>query len=138
MPSARRSLGHGKEASLNSAMNSNAEPESSIPDVVLVVQCADNVDSRFFPRTTPSPLTILKDGQAKEIIYRAFIEDEFDALKHLARVIHHEYFEPVFRDFAARTKWSIQNAFTSGFRLLERVPQFKATASFGKFLNSLN
>jgi hypothetical protein len=77
-------------------------------------------------------------AQAKEIIYRAFIEDEFDAPKHLARVIHHEYFEPAFPDFAPRTKWSLQNAFTSGFKLLEPVPQFKATASFGEFFNSLN
>jgi hypothetical protein len=77
-------------------------------------------------------------AQAKEIIYRAFIEDELDAPKHLARVIHHEYFEPAFPDFAPRTKWSLQNAFTSGFKLLEPVPQFKATASFGEFFNSLN
>jgi hypothetical protein len=60
-------------------------------------------------------------AQAKEIIYRAFIEDELDAPKHLARVIHHEYFEPAFPDFAPRTKWSLQNAFTSGFKLLEPI-----------------
>lgn len=81
----------------------------------------------------------ITDGQAKEIIYRAFIEDELDdAPKHLARVIHHEYFEPEYPEFAPRTKWSLQNAFTSGFKLLEPVPQFKATASFGAFFNSLN
>jgi hypothetical protein len=108
------------------------------PDVVLVVQCADNVDSKLFPSTGPSPFTILKDGQAKEIIYRAFIEDELDAPKDLARVIHHEYFEPAFRHFAPRTKWSLQNAFTSGFKLLEPVPQFKTTASIGEIFNSLN
>lgn len=80
----------------------------------------------------------ITDGYAKEIIYRAFIEDELDAPKYLARVIHHEYFEPAFPDFAPRTKWSLQNPFTSGFKLLEPVPQFKATASFGEFFNSLN
>jgi hypothetical protein len=71
----------------------------------------------------------LTDGQAKEIIYRAFIEDELGAPKHLARVLHHEYFEPGFPEFAPKTKWSQQSAFTSGFKLLEPVPQFKATAS---------
>ena len=66
------------------------------------------------------------------------IEDELDAPKHLARVIHRQYFEPSFPEFAPRTKWSLQNAFTSGFKLLDPVPQFKATASFGEFFNSLN
>jgi hypothetical protein len=47
-------------------------------------------------------------------------------------VIHNEYFEPAFPEFAPRTKRSLQNAFTSGFKLLEPVPQFKATASFGE------
>jgi hypothetical protein len=32
----------------------------------------------------------LTDGQAKEIIYRAFIEDQLEAPKHLARVVHDE------------------------------------------------
>ena len=36
----------------------------------------------------------LTDGQAKETIYRAFIQEELDAPKHLARVVHAEYFDP--------------------------------------------
>jgi hypothetical protein len=67
---------------------------------------------------------------------RTFIEDEIDAPKHLAREIHHEYFEPVVREFAPRTKWSLQSAFTSGLKLLEPVPQFKATSSFGEYFDS--
>jgi len=80
----------------------------------------------------------LTDGQAKEIIYRAFIEDQLEAPKHLARVVHDEYFNPKYEEFAPRTRWSLQNGFTSAFKLLEPVPQFKATASFGDFFNSLN
>src|SRR5258708_3131646 len=66
-------------------------------------------------------------------IYRAFIEDQLDAPKHLARTIHAEYFNPAFPEFAPRTEWSLQNAFTSTFKLLDPVPQFKATASLGEF-----
>jgi hypothetical protein len=75
----------------------------------------------------------LTDSQAKEIIYRAFIEDQLDAPKHLARTVHAEYFNPAFPEFAPRTEWSLQNAFTSTFKLLDPVPQFKATASLGEF-----
>ena len=41
MPSARRSLGHGKEASLNTAINSSSEPESGI--VFLIASVWSNV-----------------------------------------------------------------------------------------------
>src|ERR1019366_841455 len=80
----------------------------------------------------------LTDGQAKEIIYRAFIEDQLEAPKHLAREVHKHYFEPDYPEFAPRPKWSLQNGFTSAFKLLDPVPQFKATASLGEFFHSLN
>ena len=75
----------------------------------------------------------LTDGQAKETIYRAFIEDQLEAPKHLARVVHKEYFEPSYPEFAPRTAFSLQNAFTSAFKLLEPIPMYKATASLGEF-----
>jgi hypothetical protein len=34
------------------------------------------------------------DGQAKDIIYRAFVEEQLDARARLARAIHNEYFNP--------------------------------------------
>lgn len=80
----------------------------------------------------------ITDGSAKEIIYRAFIEDQLEAPKHLARMVHHEYFEPAYPEFAPRTLYSLQNAFTSTFKTLEPVPLFKSTASLGEFFNSLN
>lgn len=79
----------------------------------------------------------LTDGQAKEIIYRAFIEDQLDAPKHLAREVHRQYFDPQYPEFAPRTRWSLQNGFTSAFKLLDPVPQFKATASLGEFFTAL-
>jgi hypothetical protein len=67
------------------------------------------------------------------VIYRAFVEEKLEAPKHLAREVHDQYFNPTLHDFASRTKWSLQNSFTSACKLLEPIPSFKATASFGKF-----
>jgi hypothetical protein len=80
----------------------------------------------------------LTDGQAKEIIYRAFIEDELEAPKHLAREVHRQYFDPQYPEFAPRTLYSLQNGFTSAFKTLDPIPQYKATASLGEFFTSVN
>jgi hypothetical protein len=80
----------------------------------------------------------LTDGQAKNVIYDAFIGDELEAPKHLARRVHELYFNPQYPEFAPRTLWSLSNAFTSAFKDLDPVPQFKATAKLGGFLASLN
>jgi Domain of unknown function (DUF932) len=80
----------------------------------------------------------LSDVQAKEIIYRAFIEEQLEAPKHLAREVHRHYFEPEHPEFAPRTQWSLQNGFTSAFKLLDPIPQYKATASLGQFFNTVN
>ena len=70
----------------------------------------------------------LADVTAKIIIYQAFIEGELDVPKHLARRVHDFYFEPAFEEFKPRTVWSLSNAFTSAFKELEPIPEFKATA----------
>jgi hypothetical protein len=75
----------------------------------------------------------LTDGQAKETIYRAFIEDQLDCPKHLAKLVHKEYFSPRYEEFAPRTAFSLQNAFTSAFKVLDPIPMYKATASLGEF-----
>ena len=76
----------------------------------------------------------LTSATAKLIIYRAFIEDELDAPKHLARRVHELYFGPEHEDFQLRTMWSLSNAFTSAFKELDPIPQFKATAKLGPYL----
>lgn len=76
----------------------------------------------------------ITDELAKLIIYRAFVEEELDAPKHLARCVHDQYFNPPFEEFAPRTMWSLSNAFTSAFKSLDPIPQFKATAKLGPFL----
>ena len=76
----------------------------------------------------------LSDVTAKVVIYEAFVEDKLEAPKHLARTVHDLYFEPKYEEFRARTIWSLSNAFTSAFKELEPIPQFRATAKLGEFL----
>jgi hypothetical protein len=48
--------------------------------------------------------------------------------------VHDLYFEPKYEDFQSRTIWSLSNAFTSAFKELDPIPQFRATAKLGEFL----
>ena len=73
---------------------------------------------------------------AKVVIYEAYVEGRLEAPKHLARRVHDLYFEPKYEDFRPRTIWSLSNAFTSAFKELDPIPQFKATAKLGEFLEA--
>jgi hypothetical protein len=79
----------------------------------------------------------LTDATAKLIIYRAFIESDLEAPKHLAPRVHGLYFTPQHTEFEPRTLWSLSNAFTSAFKELDPIPQFTATAKLGSFLQFL-
>jgi len=48
--------------------------------------------------------------------------------------VHDLYFEPECEEFRPRTIWGLSNAFTSAFKELDPIPQFRATAKLGKFL----
>ena len=78
----------------------------------------------------------LTDVTAKVVIYEAFVEGKLEVPKHLARAVHDLYFEPKYEEFRSRTIWSLSNAFTSAFKELEPIPQFKATAKLGEFLET--
>ena len=78
--------------------------------------------------------TRIPDESAKLVIYRAFVEGELDVPKHLACRVHDLYFSPPIEEFAPRTTWSLSNAFTSAFKDLDSIPQFKATAKLASFL----
>ena len=78
----------------------------------------------------------LTDVTAKVVIYEAFVEGKLEAPKHLARTVHDLYFEPKYEEFRSRTVWSLSNAFTSAFKALEPIAQFKATARLGGFLET--
>jgi hypothetical protein len=81
---------------------------------------------------------LISNDQVKLVIYRAFVEEALEAPKHLARRVHELYFNPQFEEFAAPTRWSLANAFTSAFKELDPIPQFKATAKLGPFLADQN
>ncbi len=78
--------------------------------------------------------TRIPDESAKLVIYRAFVQGELDVPKHLARRVHDLYFNPQVQEFAPRTTWSLSNAFTSAFKELDPIPQFRATAKLASFL----
>jgi len=59
---------------------------------------------------------------------------ELEAPKHLAPRVHYLYFNPQYEKFAPPTRWSLASAFTSAFKELDPIPQFKATAKLGPFL----
>jgi hypothetical protein len=78
----------------------------------------------------------LSDVDAKLIIYRAFVESDLEVPKHLARPVHDGYFHPDHEEFQPRTLWSLSNAFTSAFKQLDPIPQFRATAKLAGFLEA--
>ena len=78
----------------------------------------------------------LTDVTAKVVIYEAFVEGRLEAPKHLARTVHDLYFEPRYAEFRSRTIWSLSNAFTSAPKDLDPIPQFRATAKLGEFLET--
>jgi hypothetical protein len=78
----------------------------------------------------------LSDAAAKLLVYRAFIEGDLNVPRHLARIVHGHYFSPTHEEFAPRTMWSLSNAFTSAFRELDAIPQFRATARLGQFFQT--
>jgi hypothetical protein len=82
--------------------------------------------------------TQISDDQARLVLYSAFVEGKLDAPRTLLPQVHHHYFEPEFAEFSARTMWSLSNAFTSAFKGLDPIPQFKATAKLGEFLTQLS
>jgi hypothetical protein len=79
----------------------------------------------------------LTDVSAKLVIYQAFIESELEIPKHLSRPVHDLYFNPAVEEFQSRTMWSLSNAFTSAFKTLDPIPQYKATARLAGFLEAI-
>lgn len=75
-------------------------------------------------------LGYVTDARAKLIFYSAFVEARLDAPKSLLPEVHRLYFELQYAEFSPQTMWSLSNAFTSAFKELDPVPQFKATAKW--------
>ena len=78
----------------------------------------------------------ISDERAKLILYEAFVDGELEAPRSPLPEVHRLYFEPEYPEFSPRTMWSLSNAFTSAFKKLDPIPQFKATAKLREFLGS--
>lgn len=78
----------------------------------------------------------ITDVTAKLLIYEAFIEGAMEVPRHLDRVVHDHYFNPRHEEFAPRSLWALSNAFTSAFKELDPVPQFKATGNLAGYLEA--
>ena len=76
--------------------------------------------------------TELTDVTGKVVVYEAFVEGKLEAPKHLECTVHDLYFAPKYEKF----QWSLSNAFTSVFKELEPIPQFKARAKLGESLEA--
>jgi hypothetical protein len=114
---------HAKNFDLNRAMSSGIDDmqRNSAP----MVQAVE--------RWRESQLT---EVAAKLWIYRAFVEGELEAPRHLDRKVHDLYFNPQVEESQPRTMWSLSNAFTSAFKDLDPIPQYRATTRLGGFLGS--
>ena len=100
----------------------------------------DRIQRNFEPLQRQVELwrkTQITDGTAKLIFYTAFVDGKLEAPRSLLPEVHTLYFEPQYPEFSARTMWSLSNAFTSAFKKLDPVPQFKATAKLGGLLAQL-
>jgi hypothetical protein len=76
----------------------------------------------------------LTDVTAKVVIYEAFVVGKLDAPRHLARAVHDLYFEPSTTNSRRGQSGVLSNGFTSAFKELDPIPQFRATAKLGEFL----
>ena len=69
------------------------------------------------------------------LVYGAFMERAIKGLpKVLMAAVHELYFLPKYEEFAARTLWSLSNAFTSSFKRLTPIKQFEVPAKLGSCL----
>jgi hypothetical protein len=131
-----RVLEYGVRWGLHTGPRSHSKSFSLIDCISVGV---DRMQRNFEPmRKQVEALQIseLRDVTAKVVINEAFVEGRLEAPKHLARTVHDLYFEPKYEEFRSRTIWSLSNAFTSAFKELDPIPQFKATAKLGEFLES--
>src|SRR5207245_7925514 len=69
----------------------------------------DRMQRRFEPlacHIESARQAVITDDQAKLTIYRAFVEGQLQIPRHLARIVHNNYFQPAREEFQPRTFWS--------------------------------
>jgi hypothetical protein len=78
----------------------------------------------------------LTDVTAKVVIYEAFVGGQAGGSEASGAYRARSLLRAKVRGVRSRTIWSLSNAFTSAFKELEPIPQFKATAKLGEFLET--
>jgi hypothetical protein len=79
----------------------------------------------------------LTEVTAKVVIYEAFVEGKLEAPRPWRGLYTISTSNGSTRNFARETIWSLSNMFTSAFKeQLEPIPQFRATAKLGEFLEA--
>ena len=101
----------------------------------------DRMQRNFEPMRTAggklaSATAVSRGGKADDLpgVHR---RGSWMSRRHLARKVHELYFNPQHEEFQPRTMWSLSNAFTSAFKELDPIPQFRATAKLAGFLQSV-
>jgi hypothetical protein len=97
--------------------------------------------SRPSNRTSPSSKRFIRGIRLHRLLQKSRAIDYSNwrngvPTKHLTRRVHDLYFNPQHEEFEPRTTWSLSNAFTSAFKERDSIPQFKATAKLGGFLEA--
>lgn len=77
----------------------------------------------------------LTDDQARLMIYQAFLQERFPI--KLMKPVDREYFNPSYEEFKPKTLWSLENSFTHGFKALNPIPMYQATARLGTFMKNV-
>ncbi len=81
--------------------------------------------------------TKLSEELAKLVIYEAFLDRKLKVPRSLLPFVHDNYFKPGYEAFEGRNLWSLSNAFTSAFKRLNPIQQFRATAKLGAYLEPI-
>lgn len=76
----------------------------------------------------------LSDDEARVILYKAFIEKGLPVPVKLLKEAHRHYFAPEYEEFSPRTLYSLSNAFTSAFKLMEEDKRYPVTGKLAGFL----
>jgi hypothetical protein len=79
--------------------------------------------------------TEISDDKARLMIYEAFLQGRFPI--KLMKPVDREYFQPSYEEFKPKTLWSLENAFTHGFKQLKPIPMYQATAQLGTFMKNV-
>jgi Domain of unknown function (DUF932) len=76
--------------------------------------------------------TTVTDDQARISIFKSFIEGDLDCPKYIAKDVWRYWMLPTEEEFEPRTRYSLQNCYTSAFKSLDPLPAYKAAASLAK------